>query len=489
MTDDAQLLSRFTKRGDEAAFGELVTRHLDLVYSAALRQLNGDAHLAEDVIQTVFTDLARKARSLPRDVMLNGWLYEAARFAAAKAVRGEQRRRAREQEAAAMYDPTPETTPDWEQLRPVLDSAMGELSATDRNAVLLRFFERKDFRAVGAALGLSEDAAQKRVARALEKLRTKLTRHGVTLSASALAAAITGGAVHSAPAGLAASVAAASLAGASAAAATGFATSCFQAMTTMKLKLLAGALAAAAVGTPLVMQHRAVEALRAENAALREQTSQLGELEQLRAKNQGLVEQLKAETARPKAEIEELVRLRGQVTLLREAAEENVRLKAERDNLAKRVGQASERVTNSAATVKLYTRVYKLEPGIFAAAVERFATPVSGENAASGTAHAQGLQDAGQSQVSSNPDVTLPKAVRDFFAANGVQISPESGKSVFFNDRQGTLLVRATLQDLDMIGSVLQAINAGPPPSQPRDLLHVPRPEEVGPNSEGRRPE
>ncbi len=274
MTDGAQLLSRFATTGDEGAFRELVTQHLDLVYSAALRQLNGDAHLAQDVAQTVFTDLARKARALPRDVVLSGWLYEAARFAAAKAVRGERRRQAREQEAAAMHDPTPECTPDWEQLRPVLDTAMGEFSATDRNAVLLRFFERKDFRAVGVTLGISEDAAQKRVARALDKLRTKLTRRGVILSGTALAAAITGGAIHSAPAGLAVSVATASLAGASAAAATGFAANLLQVMATTKIKLIAAAVAAAAFSMPLVVQYRANESLRAENAALREQSNQ-----------------------------------------------------------------------------------------------------------------------------------------------------------------------------------------------------------------------
>src|SRR5439155_16673680 len=118
MIDDIQLLSRFAKGGDEEAFLQLVTRHLDLVYSCALRQVNGDAHLAQDVTQTVFADLARKARSLQRRVTLSGWLYDAARFAAIKAVRGQRRRQAREQQALAMHDPTPESTPDWEQLRP-----------------------------------------------------------------------------------------------------------------------------------------------------------------------------------------------------------------------------------------------------------------------------------------------------------------------------------------------------------------------------------
>src|SRR6266481_2315638 len=165
ITDDARLLNRFVKGGEEAAFRELVGRQFGLVYSVALRQLNGDTHLAQDVAQTVFTDLARKARFLSSNVVLSGWLYEAARFAANNLIRNEQRRRVREQEASAMHELSPASNPDWEQLHPVLDSAMGQLSAKDRNAVLLRFFEDKSFRTVGAALGISEDAAQKRVTR------------------------------------------------------------------------------------------------------------------------------------------------------------------------------------------------------------------------------------------------------------------------------------------------------------------------------------
>jgi RNA polymerase sigma factor (sigma-70 family) len=319
MPDDAELLSRFAKESDETAFRELVARHLSLVYSVALRQLNGDAYLAEDVAQSVFTDLARKARTLPRKAVLTGWLYEAARYAAAKVVRGEQRRRAREKEALAMQDPTPDSTPEWERLRPVLDAVMGELSATDRNAVLMRFFERRDFRAVGSALGVSEDAAQKRVARALEKLRTKLARHGVTLSASALTVAISGGAVHAVPASLALTVATASLAGISAAAPAGLVVHFLETMAMTKFKIIAAAVIAASVGTPLVLQHRANLTLSAENVVLRQQTSGLAELEQLRAENQRLtkVRVDAEELERARLERPELLRLRGEVGLLR----------------------------------------------------------------------------------------------------------------------------------------------------------------------------
>ena len=362
MTEDAELLSRFAKESDEAAFRELVARHLNLVYSVALRQLNGDAHLAQDVAQGVFTDLARKARALARHVVLAGWLYEAARYSAAKVVRGEQRRRAREEEAMAMQDPTPEATPEWERLRPVLDTAMGELNTTERNAVLLRFFERQDYRAVGAALGVSEDAAQKRVSRALEKLRTTLARNGVTLSASALTAAIMGEAVQAVPAGLVVSVATASLAGASAAAATGFAVHVLEIIAMTKIKIIAAAVIAASIGTPLVLQQRAKESLRTENAALRQQASGLAELDQLRAENQRLAKvRVDAEELdRARLERPELMRLRGEVGLLRRRLQD-----LQLPNAAKRA--ASAPADRDAAGAGKPGEHARLEPGFYEA--------------------------------------------------------------------------------------------------------------------------
>lgn len=210
MTEDCVQLRQFVENGDEAAFGQLVTRHFNLVYGAALRITNGDMSLAQDVAQTVFTDLARKARFLPHDVRLTGWLYRAARFSAAKAVRTEQRRRARE-EAFVMNESLSEEPRELGRLRPVLDAAMARLNAKDRDAVLLHYFEQKNFRAVGAELGLSDDAAQKRVSRALAKLRTILVRSGVPLSASSLSGLLNA-AVPSAPAGLASSIAKSSMA-------------------------------------------------------------------------------------------------------------------------------------------------------------------------------------------------------------------------------------------------------------------------------------
>jgi RNA polymerase sigma factor (sigma-70 family) len=214
MTEDTVQLRQFVENGDEEAFGHLVSRHFNLVYGTALRLTNGDVSLAQDVAQMVFTDLARKARFLPNDIRLAGWLYQAARFSGAKAVRTEQRRRARE-EAFVMKESLSEPPPEWEHLHPLLDAAMARLSAKDREAVLLHFFEQMNFRAVGASLGLSDDAAQKRVSRALAKLRAVLVRSGVPISSSSLSGFLIA-TVPPVSAGLASSVAKSSLAKAAA---------------------------------------------------------------------------------------------------------------------------------------------------------------------------------------------------------------------------------------------------------------------------------
>ena len=138
--EDSELLRRYAGENSQEAFAELVRRRVDLVYSVALRQVGGDAHLAHDVTQRVFTDLARKARELAVRPVLTGWLYRSTQYAASDTVRSERRRRAREQESQRMHDvSTPPNGPsDWEKLRPLLDDAMVELSDDDRDAVALR---------------------------------------------------------------------------------------------------------------------------------------------------------------------------------------------------------------------------------------------------------------------------------------------------------------------------------------------------------------
>src|SRR6185436_13584865 len=162
MTDSQNLLAEYVQTGSDAAFGELVTRYVDLVYWTAFRLVESDAHRAEDVAQTVFVDLTRMARTLSNDVMLGGWLHRHTCFVAANTMRGERRRRFREREAVEMNVLQNSSRQDFELVAPILDEAINELGEADRTAILLRFFEQHDFRSVGRAIGSNEDAARMR---------------------------------------------------------------------------------------------------------------------------------------------------------------------------------------------------------------------------------------------------------------------------------------------------------------------------------------
>lgn len=354
MLDDATLLRRYAESRSEPDFAELVRRHLNLVYSVALRQVNGDSHLARDITQLVFTDLAQKAGSLVRHPVLAGWLFTSARYAAAKVVRGERRRHAREQEAFRMQaslQSDPSGPPDWDRVRPVLDEALGELGERDRLAILLRFFEGRDYAGIGAQLSLTDNAARMRVDRAVDKLRGLLQRRGIVSTSGALAAALTAQAVTAAPAGLAATVTSAALA--TPAAATTVLT--FMSITKLQASLAAAVLA---TGTGFYLaEERHNQALRAELAAL----APAGDLDQLRRTNLELARAARTAQALEVSD-EELARLQEETAAVQATLRANARAQAD----ARRVGPTAEivdiaRLDRRPVAKKLSPPAYPLE--------------------------------------------------------------------------------------------------------------------------------
>ena len=273
MMDTQQLLAEFAAAGSEAAFRELVARYLNLVYSTALRLVGGDTQLAEDVAQTVFIGLARKGHALPSQVMLGGWLHQYTYHVATRAVRSERRRQTREREAVEMNTLQDDSGANWRQLAPILDEAITQLGSEDRTAIMLRFFERRDFRSVGEALGGTQDAARVRVNRALEKLHVLLKQRGVALSVGTLGSVLTAGTVTAAPAGLAVAISSTALA--SAAAGTGTTLTLLKLMATTKLKLGLTALVLTGAAITMMIQHYSQIRVREENHSLRQQIAQL----------------------------------------------------------------------------------------------------------------------------------------------------------------------------------------------------------------------
>jgi RNA polymerase sigma factor (sigma-70 family) len=212
ITDDMDLVREYARHGSEEAFATLVARHINLVYSVALRQFR-DAHLAEEVTQAAFIILARKAGSLGSKTIVSAWLCRTAQYVAARALRTQHRRQCREQEVyvqSLLNQPDPDPSP-WPEIAPLLDVAMAELGEKDHSAIVLRFFEGKDLRQVGAALGVNENAAKTRVSRAVEKLRRFFVKRGIALSAVAIAEAVSSNSVQAAPVALAKSVTAIAL--------------------------------------------------------------------------------------------------------------------------------------------------------------------------------------------------------------------------------------------------------------------------------------
>lgn len=322
MSEANELLAEYAKTGSETAFQEVVRRYLDLVYSTAVRLMNGDTHAAEDVSQRVFADVARMAGTLARDVTLGGWLHRHTCFTAGKAMRAERRRRAREQQAVEMNEIDDHAAAHLGAIAPVLDEAINQLGSEDRQAIVLRYFEQQDFRAVGSALGSNEDAARKRVNRAVEKLRNLLQRRGVTLSAAALGTALGGGAVTAAPVGLAGVVSASALLTAAAGGGTALTFLHIIAMTKVQGGIVAAVTLALAI--PLAVQSRTQTKLREENQALRAQAQQVEILNTENTRLSNLLAKASRPAATPpkKEEFSELMKLRGEVGTLRKTANE-----------------------------------------------------------------------------------------------------------------------------------------------------------------------
>ncbi|HTL59119.1 MAG TPA: sigma-70 family RNA polymerase sigma factor [Candidatus Limnocylindrales bacterium] len=308
MADDSDktLIRAYVRDHCESSFSELVHRHIDLVYSTALRVLR-DANLAQDVTQRVFLTLARHSAKLQERVSLTGWLHETSRNLAINTVRSEERRRRREQEAASMkHLDANDSEILWQQLAPLLDEALAQLSVVERDVLLWRYFERRTAGQIGERLGLSAEAAQKRIARSLDRLRGILADRGLTASTVSIAGLVSAHAVQSAPVGLAATA----IAAANAVSVAIPATSTLQIlMASTKAKIGLAAVLAASVTTPLVLQHQANSRLRDELARLQAEraaspptqaaSTDTAELERLRSGEQ------------------ELLRLRGEVTQLR----------------------------------------------------------------------------------------------------------------------------------------------------------------------------
>lgn len=315
---DQQLLREYSEGTSEDAFAELVRRHVDFVYSIALRMVR-DAHLAEDVAQGVFLALARSAPRLLNGSVLAGWLHQTTRNLAANAVRSEARRYAREQEAAVMNQLlSVESETPWEHLAPQLDAALGELRALDRDVLLLRFFQRQSAREMARSLGTSEEAAQKRVHRALERLRECFAKREIA-AGTGLAAALAANGVQAAPAGLAAGIASTVLAGTAPHLPAAIAINKIIAMTTMQKALVAAALAVA-TGTGIYEANQARK-LKEQVRTLQEQQAPLmGQIQSLREDRDEATNRLASlanEVARLNGNEAELLRLRGEVSRLR----------------------------------------------------------------------------------------------------------------------------------------------------------------------------
>ena len=308
-----------------------------------------DAHLAEDVTQGVFVALAKSASKLTDRPVLSGWLHRTAQNIAAQTIRTNVRRRVREQEAAAMNELlSPHTDASWGEIAPHLDAALGELNEADRDAVLLRYFEKKSAGEMAQILDISAEAAQKRVNRAVEKIRAYFSKRNVTAGASGIAVLISANAVQSAPVGLAATISAAAvLAGTAVSTSTIIAASKTIAMTTLQ-KTLVTATVAVLAGAGIYEARQAAQ-LREQNQTLQQQQAPLAEqIAQLNSDNETLSNrfaQANGSRSLSSDRLRELLKLRGEVGVLRRQQRElENQLANTKSQPAQRAGQPASQV-------------------------------------------------------------------------------------------------------------------------------------------------
>ena len=410
MTNTQQLLTDYAKNGSEPAFRELVRHYLDLVFSTALRLVGGDAHRAEDVVQTVFMDLARQAPKLSRDTMLGGWLHRDTCFVAAKVMRGERRRQSRESHAAEMNALNNAETR-FSDIAPVLDEAINELGDEDRKAILSAILRAMrfalDWRGTGKQRERGPEAGEPRPGpiacdphaqghRAFSggtwelplpvKLLQPHQRALRRIAGTVLAAA----SIH-----------------------TGTTVTLTKALMLTKAKLaVLGVVLVGAVATPLVVQHQAQVRLLAKDSSLQEQLDQLVRLTVENERLSNLVAQASSEQSFAEERMRELLKLRGEVAAMRTqlASLQNVRLE-----------------TTNGAGETLHVRTFRINPRAFL------------EKADSALGH----------PVNSTPT----QITADYFASKGIKLEPP--KSVYLNTSNALLIARATDPELNAIESLL----------------------------------
>ena len=431
---DAQLLRAYAEHRSDPAFAELVRRHVDIVHSAALRMVC-DSHLAQDVTQGVFLALARNAAQLTDRPVLSGWLHRTAQNIAAQTVRTDVRRRVREQEAAAMNELL-SAEPDalWEHIAPQLDTALGELSEADRDALLLRYFERKSASQMATTLGISDEAAQKRVNRAMERLREFFAKRGITVGASGLVVVISANAVQAAPVGLAVTIAtAAALAGttiATTASATAIKTI---AMTTLQKTVITATVAALAGAG--IYEARQLSRLRDENLTLQQQQAppaeQIQKLQQERDDATQRLAEIQNENERLNRNTAELLKLRGEVGLLRQEQSELAKMREENQRIRNAAFVLSPPSTTNTNATQLFMRAYKINEAGF-------------------------LENLNH-QVKAIDEESTSDKLKRFFEQNGVTFDPPA--SFFFNDKKGEILTCHSLTNLNAIEKIVSLLN------------------------------